>query len=42
MMFFEYYMVYTIIGTTIGLCGCFILLGYWLCNEFKKRKKGIK
>ena len=42
MTFFDYYIAYTIIGTTIGLCLCFILLGVWLCADGKKDKKGRK
>ena len=42
MSFFDYYCIYGIIGTTIGLCLCFILLGALLCADIKTDKKGRK
>ncbi len=35
MTLFDYYCIYGIIATTIGLCLCFILLGVWLCVDIK-------
>jgi hypothetical protein len=39
MSFFDCYAIYTIIATTLCLCGCLVIAGVWLCSEFKRREK---
>lgn len=42
MTFFDYYLIYTIIATTLGLCGVLVLALVWLWHDIKSGEKGSK
>ena len=42
MTFFDYYLIYTIIAMTLGLCGCLVLALVWMWQDIKNDEKGRK